>query len=130
MALADRIAAISARAQRMNAAGAEDERRWALRKSSILAAYVISDRMQGSVPCVIRDMSATGARFTLQSQHSSVISSPSGLPQTFTMLLDREQIEVDCQLQWTTEREAGVRFLSHMRQLPLKARRVQSPNKR
>lgn len=129
MTLAERIAAITARAAVANAAPAADDRRWALRKSSILSGSIISDRLPGAVPCVIRDLSATGARIALPVQRSSMIGASSALPPSFKMLLDREQIEVDCQLQWTSEREAGVRFLSSMRHLPPKPRKLQ-PGKR
>ncbi|MEQ1710839.1 MAG: PilZ domain-containing protein [Hyphomicrobium sp.] len=130
MSVSDRIAAITARAAASRVSAATDERRWALRKSSILSASIISDRLQGTVPCVIRDLSATGAKIALQAQRSSVIGSPSALPPTFKMLLDREQIEVDCELQWTSEREAGVRFLSSMRHLPQKPRKLPAPKNR
>jgi hypothetical protein len=125
MSFHDRLAAISARAARsVRLPAASDDRRWALRKSSILAAVIISDRLQGTVACVVRDLSATGAKIGLDLGRSSVIGSPSALPPTFKMRLDREQIEVDCQLQWTTEREAGVRFLGAMRHLPAKPKRA------
>lgn len=130
MSVTDRIAAITARAAAVRMSAAPDERRWALRKSSILSGSIISDRLQGVVPCVIRDLSATGARIALQVQRSSVIGAPSALPPNFKMLLDREQIEVDCELQWTNEREAGVRFLSSMRHLPMKPRKLLPPKKR
>ncbi len=130
LSLQERIAAISARASLVNATAAADERRWALRKTSILSGSIISDRLQGSVPCVIRDLSATGARIALQVQRSNVVGSPSGLPKTFKMLLDREQIEVDCQLQWTSDTEAGVRFMSSLRHLPQKPRKLQPAKKR
>lgn len=129
MSFQERIAAISARAAARTSEVAPDERRWALRKSSILSASIISDRLQGTVPCVIRDLSATGAKIALQAQRSSVVGSPAGLPPTFKMLLDREQIEVDCALQWTSATEAGVRFLSSMRHLPPKPKKL-APNKR
>ncbi len=124
MSLSDRIAAIRARPS-VAARFARDERRWAWRKSSILAGQIISDQLQAVVPCVVRDLSATGARLTLHADRRSTLGSAAGLPPTFKMVIEHDGVEVDCALQWAGETEAGVRFLSALRPLPKKpVRRV------
>lgn len=123
--LKERIAAHTAkRAVVALSASAPDERRWGIRKSGIVPAFIISDRLQGTVVCIVRDVSATGARLILQLDRHCVVASATALPPTFKLLLDRENVEVDCALAWATDRSAGVRFMSSLRHLPVKARKA------
>ena len=118
MSLQDRIVRISTRAAVPSLKAAADERRWATRKSGRVVATIISDRVAGRVGCVVRDVSATGARLVFDFGRGSAISSTRDLPNSFTLFLEREGVEVDCALAWTTEKAAGVHFLSNMRQVP------------
>ena len=103
-----RLAVVAPRMLQARRPELDDERRVALRKSSILPGHIISDRLQGTVPCVVRDLSATGARLVLQPDRNSVVASAEALPATFKLLIERENVEIDCQLQWARERAAGV----------------------
>lgn len=109
--------------------GAIDEQRWAFRKPRMFAALIVSDRLQGTVGCLVRDMSATGARIALQIDRNSLIASAAGLPNTFKLILDYDQVEVDCEIAWRSDRAFGVRFLSSLKQLPKKPRMIM-PKKR
>ncbi len=95
-----------------------DERRWAQRKRSILAGKIVGDRLQGSVACVVRDLSATGAQVDLKFSKTSVISSVGQLPDQFVLILERERAEVQCETAWRRGESAGVRFVGGFRAMP------------
>ncbi|NOT69894.1 MAG: hypothetical protein HOP09_01035 [Hyphomicrobium sp.] len=95
-----------------------DERRWALRRASVLAGKIISDKLQGQVGCVVRDLSATGALIELRPSKDCAISSPAGLPDTFALILVRDNSEVSCKLAWRRDKTVGVRFMGAFRMLP------------
>ncbi len=96
----------------------KDERRWAQRKRSVLAGKIIGDRLQGSVGCVVRDLSATGAQVDLKFSKTSVISSVGQLPDQFVLILERERAEVQCETAWRRGNSAGVRFVGGFRAMP------------
>ncbi len=95
-----------------------DERRWAQRKRSVLAGKIMGDRLQGSVGCVVRDLSATGAQLDLKFSKTSVISSVGQLPDQFILVLERERSEVQCETAWRRGESAGVRFVGGFRAMP------------
>jgi hypothetical protein len=95
-----------------------DERRWAQRKRSVLAGKIVGDRLQGSVGCVVRDLSATGAQLDLRFSKTSVISSISGLPDQFVLILERERAEVQCVTAWRRGDSAGVSFVGGFQAMP------------
>lgn len=95
-----------------------DERRWAQRKRSVIAGKIIGDRLQGSVSCVVRDLSATGAQLDLKFSKTSVISSVGQLPDQFILVLERERSEVQCVTAWRRGDSAGVRFVGGFRAMP------------
>ncbi|MEQ1652179.1 MAG: PilZ domain-containing protein [Hyphomicrobium sp.] len=107
-----------------------DEQRWSSRKSTVLAGVIISDQIPGAVPCVVRDVSATGALIDLRSANSSVIASASGLPGTFALVLQRDNSEVRCEVAWRQQTTVGVRFISAFKTLPARAKPVKPAAKR
>ncbi len=121
MTFKDRLSRVTAPASARSglmAANLADERRWAQRKSSTLPGLVISDRLQASVTCIVRDLSSTGAQIDLKITKSSVIVDSLGLPQSFVLFLLRENAEVNCELAWRDGVSAGVKFKSAIRTLP------------
>lgn len=95
-----------------------DERRWAQRKRSVIAGKIVGDRLQGSVACVVRDLSATGGQLDLKFSKTSVISSVSQLPDQFVLVLERERSEVQCVTAWRRGESAGVHFVGGFRAMP------------
>jgi hypothetical protein len=95
-----------------------DERRRAQRRRSVIAGRIVGDRLQGSVSCVVRDLSATGAQLDLKFSKTSVISSIGGLPDQFILILERERSEVMCETAWRHGESAGVRFVGGFRAMP------------
>ena len=61
-------------------AAKQDERRWAQRKPRSLPALLLSDRLQSHVPCVVRDLSSTGARIEIVVGRDTPVRSADGLP--------------------------------------------------
>ena len=128
MSLKNRIATVTVRsAVRSKLAPAIDERRWAQRKSTGLPGTISSERLQGPLACVVRDLSATGAQIDIKLSKSAVISGAAGLPDKFTLFLPRDDCQVDCQVIWREKATAGLRFLGGLKLTPKRA--VPQPKK-
>nr|WP_128948474.1 PilZ domain-containing protein [Bradyrhizobium nanningense] len=56
-----------------------------------------------SVPCVIRNLSETGAAFE--------IASPLWFPNTFALVIQAEHLRRPCRIVWRKERRIGVMFI-------------------
>ena len=122
MSLKNRIATVTVRsAVRSKLAPAIDERRWAQRKVALLPGNIVSDRLQAAVACVVRDLSATGANLDIKLGKTTVINSAAGLPDTFILILPRDECQVDCQVAWRDKATVGVRFLGGLKMMPKRA---------
>lgn len=97
-----------------------DERRWSMRKKSIIAGLVVSDRLQGTASCIVRDLSATGAQVDLKLTKTCVVGSVNGLPDQFIIVMPRENAEVPCEIAWRRGQSVGVRFIGGFRPIPVK----------
>jgi hypothetical protein len=104
----------SAAAESAHAAPRADGRR-APRKSSILGGIITSPSMVAERPCKVVDMSATGARVRLTPTSDHTRGLPASVPDTFTLVLRIDRLEVDCEVAWRKDREIGVRFLGVVR---------------
>lgn len=93
------------------ASSLEDERRWATRKSCATAGIIMTPALAIPVPCIIRDMSTTGARLEIR-EAGAVAGSKLKLPSTFMLVIRTDRFEVDCAIQWRRGGEIGVRFLA------------------
>jgi hypothetical protein len=58
----------------------------------------------GVITCTVRNLSATGAALE--------VTSPVGVPETFTLVLEMEHTKRPCQVVWRKEKRLGVRFLA------------------
>jgi hypothetical protein len=56
----------------------------------------------GAIDCTVRNFSDTGAALD--------VTSPVGIPENFTLLIDSDGIHVLCQVVWRTQSRIGVRF--------------------
>lgn len=104
--------------QKQNAHGTTPdavESRRAPRRTSIIGGVITSPSMTAERPCKVVDMSATGARIRLTPTADSARGLPAGVPDTFTLVLRVDRMEVDCDVAWRKDRELGVRFLGGMR---------------
>lgn len=125
MTYRERLTAIAERAAKQHQPSSRgSERRWALRKTGMCTGVLISDLMQGTVGCIVRDMSATGARIEIRSDRSSIVVTPQSVPEQFVLLLEKEEIEVACSVVWRDAIDVGVRFVSPMKHLPKRTKRM------
>ncbi len=84
--------------------------RRAPRKSSLIGGTITAASMVAERPCKIMDMSATGARLKLMPTSDGLRGLPAGVPDSFTLVLRVDRIEVDCEVAWRADRELGVKF--------------------
>ncbi|HRK19312.1 MAG TPA: hypothetical protein PK970_10180 [Hyphomicrobiaceae bacterium] len=118
MTLQSRIAAAT---RRPSAASTESDeeasRRWAKRKPAHNAAQIVFDGMTTPHPCVVRDISSTGAKIEILKSKVNSDASTSFLPTYFTLIVPTDRTSVDCQSMWRRGSFMGVRFLGAVRQL-------------
>ena len=126
MSISDRIAAVTRqRPKRAEGKTQVQEKRWAQRKSGLIAGLIVYHPVKAPVECVIRDISATGARIEVASNWSDGINSGQDVPDEITLLVRHDKIEVDCVVVWRKTKQIGVRFKGGMRAL---SRKLASPN--
>lgn len=111
---------ISRRAPAMDPASAASEAsyaelRIAPRKRLMVPGLVGMSGFRLTVPCRIVDMSATGAGTELDVPPHFRIRLACDLPDQIMLILTREHIEVDCEIQWRHGERFGARFLSATR---------------
>lgn len=95
----------------------EDERRWATRKPCATSGLITSGQLSVPAPCIIRDMSTTGARLEVR-EAGTLPGSKLKFPSTFRLLIRNDRVEVDCAIQWRRGGDLGVRFLAAPHALP------------
>jgi hypothetical protein len=78
-----------------------DEHRAASRRR-VLKAGTISFNRAGGITCTVRDLSASGARLEVES--------PVGIPASFDLVIDSDQVTRHCEVVWRAERRIGVVF--------------------
>jgi len=55
-----------------------------------------------AIDCTIRNLSETGAALE--------VTSPVGIPERFTLVIEADHSHVSCRIVWRTERRIGVHF--------------------
>lgn len=73
------------------------------------------------LPCLVCDISATGARLYLHSSTDNMLGSRAPIPSGFTLAIRTDRIEVDCAVVWRRLGQVGVRFLAPSRPLTRRA---------
>ncbi|MDX2307375.1 MAG: PilZ domain-containing protein [Hyphomicrobium sp.] len=99
-----------------------DERRWAQRKNSSAAALILGNGGPPDIPCILRDVSTTGARLELVEGPGNLIGGRVRLPAYFTLQMKFDRMEVDCAIVWRQSGMVGVRFTSTPRSLARRSR--------
>lgn len=56
----------------------------------------------GAITCTIRNLSAAGAALE--------VTTPMGIPDKFTLVIEMEHLKRDCRVVWQKERRLGIRF--------------------
>lgn len=91
------------------------ERRFSPRKTCFTSGVIFKRDTALRLNCVLRDMSATGARMELRTPDGDLYETCTRLPAYFTLALRVDHIEVDCAVVWRKGAVLGVRFLSPRR---------------
>jgi two-component system cell cycle response regulator len=98
---------------------APGEARRAARRRVLKAAVAATNDRHLTVACIVRDVSATGAR--LRAEGSVAV------PDTFELIIEVDGLEADCEVVWRKGGEAGVRFLGPPRMVAARRQQVLDP---
>lgn len=83
--------------------GVREDRRLAPRRRVLKGAHAAYNDRYCSIPCAVRDISATGAR--IRSEGSV------NIPDTFDLIIDLDGLEAACEVVWRKGSDIGVRFI-------------------
>lgn len=106
-----------------------DERRFAGRRQRSLPAYILSDRLTAAVPCIVRDLSSTGAKLELVLGRDTPVTSVDGLSDDFVLYVMVDEVEMDCAVAWRRGTMIGVRFTGIARHRPRRTSTVRRPRR-
>ncbi len=91
---------------------APTDMRFSRRKATDLAGYVCNEGNTIKIPVVINDLSATGARFTLDRKSHKAFNSTPAIAEKFQLYIIYDRLYVRCKTQWRDGNSYGVRYLS------------------
>ena len=94
------------------AARADGENRFAPRRPSATYAQIYFDGTAQSVPCIIRDMSTTGAKLELRNGWDNPFKSEASHLDQIKLVVRMDRVMYDCKIMRRSETELGVKFLS------------------
>jgi hypothetical protein len=97
----------------------EEDQRRAPRRRVLKAGIVAYNDRHSTLPCSVRDLSATGARVRVEGSISA--------PDTFELLIPIDGLEANCQVVWRSDADVGVRFLAAPRVVAPKRTQVINP---
>lgn len=80
------------------------EKRLAPRRNTMIEAILVFDGGRGRIPCIIRNLSDTGAKIEVQGSVAAV-------PNTFDLIAPRHRPH-SCRVVWRALRELGIEFTS------------------
>ena len=95
------------------------ENRSAHRRRMLKAGFIAFNRGYTTLPCVVRDMSETGARLQLDN--------PTLAPDHFTLHVELDGLKVDCKVVWTRASLFGVAFVGPIERTGRSRTQVVSP---
>jgi len=92
------------------------------RRRVIKGGTIAFNQRRLTYPCVVRDLSASGARLH--------VDSPDEIPNTFDLLIELDGFESQCETIWREGKQIGVRFLAEPRiSAPKRKQVVMSPDR-
>lgn len=94
----------------------ETEPRHALRRRTLKAGIVAYNNHFCTLPCMVRDLSATGAHLRLEGS----VSAPDG----FDLIVESDGLEATCEVVWRKDSDLGVRFIGAPRQVAVKKAQI------
>lgn len=109
----DKILSKSARVTPEKAVEASaSEKRFAPRRDISLPAIIHVDNSDATIPCFVKDMSATGARLMLRENWYSRFQAPPDKGDHIRLVLRVDQTNYHCKVMRREETELGVTFVA------------------
>jgi hypothetical protein len=107
-------------AQGALATKADEDPRHAGRRRMLKSGIIAYNNRFCTLPCMVRDVSATGARLRVDTSVSA--------PDTFELIIESDGLEASCEVVWRKANELGVRFVGAPRQVMAKKSQVVNAN--
>jgi hypothetical protein len=82
----------------------EHEMRCKARRRTLKAGIIAFQSRHATLPCTVRDLSATGARLRVDASHIA--------PDGFDLIIELDGLEAPCRVVWRHDKEIGVIFTS------------------
>lgn len=92
-----------------------NESRRSSRKRILKGALIVFAARHSALPCVVRDLSDTGAH---------IVADVAAIPNQFTLIIELDGFEADCEIVWRKQKDAGLRFVSPPRTVAPKRAQV------
>ena len=99
--------------------GPQEDKRGASRRRVLKGAIVAFNDRRSTLPCIVRDLSLSGARLEVKGSISA--------PDTFILIVELDGLEADCAVVWRKGVELAVRFICPPRQVPPKRSQIVNP---
>jgi hypothetical protein len=93
----------------------QKDKRGSPRRRVLKGSIILFHNRHSTLPCTVRDLSATGARLRIESSVAA--------PDTFVLVIELDGFEADCEVVHRRAKEIAVKFLSAPR--IVKPKRVQ-----
>jgi hypothetical protein len=91
---------------------ASGDKRFAPRRSSQIPAQIYFDGTTVSVPCLIRDMSTTGAKLELRNGWDNPFRSDASELERIRLVIRMDRVMYDCKIVRRDDTELGVKFVA------------------
>ena len=88
----------------------QSEHRFAPRRKGQIAAMIYAEDAVDGIPCLIKDMSTTGARIELQEKWTYPFKSTFGHMDRVRLVVRADRVMYDCKLIRRKDNEFGVKF--------------------
>jgi len=110
MPLNTRIRAMALDRNKGPAADAPENKRRSKRKVTALPAMLTFQNMRITVPCMVADMSGSGAKLSFTAAVQESYGDLEHLPPRMMLVLLADKMQVDCEVVWRRAGKIGVRF--------------------
>jgi hypothetical protein len=90
----------------------DGDKRFAPRRNSQTPAQIYFDGTAQSVPCLIRDMSTTGAKLELKEGWDNPFKSEASQMERIKLVVRMDRVMYECRIIRRGETELGVKFIS------------------
>jgi hypothetical protein len=91
---------------------ASGDKRFAPRRSSQIPAQIYIEGTAVSVPCLIKDMSTTGAKLQLRAGWDNPFSSGTSETERIRLVIRLDRVIYDCKIVRRDDTELGVKFVA------------------